>query len=90
MAALTAAGVYVVSRRQKTNGPNIFRTPGYPVTPALFLLVEVTVFIEGLRANRKPTGAALLTILAGIIIFYISRAFGWLSDDQPAQQSTLS
>ena len=31
MAALTVAGVWIVSRRQKTNGPNIFRTPGYPV-----------------------------------------------------------
>lgn len=88
MAALTVAGVYVVSRRQKTNGTKIFRTPGYPVTPALFLLIEVTVFIEGLRTNRGPTGAALLTILAGIVIYYVSRAFGWLSDDEPAQQST--
>ena len=88
MAALTVTGVWIVSRRQKTNGPNIFRTPGYPITPALFLLVELTVFAQGLRTNPKPTGAALLTILAGIVIFYISRAFGWLSDDEPAQQST--
>lgn len=88
MAALTVAGVWVVSRRQKNNGSKIFRTPGYPVTPALFLLVELTVFAQGLRSNPKPTGAALLTILAGVVIFYISRAFGWLSDDEPAQQST--
>ncbi len=87
MAALTVAGVWIVSRRQKTNGPNIFRTPGYPFTPALFLLVEVTVFIQGLKTNFWPTFAALLTILVGVIIFYISRAFGWLSDE-PAQQST--
>ncbi|MBL8190199.1 MAG: amino acid permease [Acidobacteria bacterium] len=84
MAALTVAGVWIVSYRQKTNGPTIFRTPGYPVTPALFLLVELVVFAQGLRTNPKPTGAALLTILAGIIIFYVSRAFGWLPDEEPA------
>ena len=89
MAALTVAGVWIVSRRQKTNGPNIFRTPGYPVTPALFLLVEVTVYIQGLKANFWPTFAALLTIFAGIIIFYVSRSFGWLTDNEPAQQPTL-
>lgn len=81
MAALTVAGVWIVSRRQKTNGPNIFRTPGYPVTPALFLLVEVTVYIQGLKTNFWPTFAALLTIAVGIVIFYISRALGWLDDD---------
>ncbi|HMV48078.1 MAG TPA: amino acid permease, partial [Blastocatellia bacterium] len=81
MAALTVAGVWIVSRRQKTNGPNIFRTPGYPVTPALFLLVEVTVFIQGLKTNFWPTFAALLTIGFGVIVFYVSRAFGWLEDE---------
>lgn len=86
MAGLTVAGVWIVSHRQKTNGPNIFRTPGYPITPALFLAIEVTVFIQGLRTNPKPTGAALVTILAGIIIFYVSRAFGWLDDSATAEQ----
>jgi APA family basic amino acid/polyamine antiporter len=87
MAALTVAGVWIVSRRQKTNGPNIFRTPGYPVTPALFLLVEITVFIQGLIWNPKPTGAALLTIIAGIIIYYVSRALGWLHNDETTKPS---
>jgi APA family basic amino acid/polyamine antiporter len=88
MAALTVAGVYIVSHRQKNNGPNIFRTPGYPVTPALFLVVEITVFIQGLKTNPKPTGAALLTIVAGVIIFYIARAFGWLGNPESAEAST--
>lgn len=85
MAALTVAGVWIVSRRQKTNGPSIFRTPGYPFTPALFLLVEITVFVQGLKTNPKPTGAALLTIVAGVIIFYVSRAFGWLDATELAE-----
>ncbi|MEP7340648.1 MAG: amino acid permease, partial [Acidobacteriota bacterium] len=88
MAALTVAGVYIVSYRQKTTGPNIFRTPGYPVTPALFLVVEITVFIQGLKTNPKPTGAALLTIVAGVIIFYVARAFGWLDNPEPAEAPT--
>ena len=92
MAALTVAGVWLVSNRQKATGPlngqKIFRTPGYPVTPALFLLVELTAFVQGLRNSPKPTGAALLTVVVGIIIFYVARAFGWLEGTEPAQSST--
>lgn len=92
MAALTVAGVWVVSNKQEINGQplngqKIFRTPGYPVTPALFLLVELTAFIQGLKNSPKPTGAALLTIVAGVIIFYIARAFGWLDGTEPSESS---
>lgn len=88
MAALTVTGVWIVSHRQKTNGPAIFRTPGYPITPALFLAIEVTVFIQGLRTNPKPTGAALVTILAGIIIYYVFSAFEWLNASATAEKQS--
>ncbi len=80
MAALTVTCVWAIGRRQPANSPGIFRTPGYPITPAIFLLLEVIAFGQGLKERPKPTGAALLTILAGILIYYVARSFGWLND----------
>lgn len=80
LAALTVAAVWVVARKQKHQSSLFFRTPGYPVTPAIFLILEITAFLNGLKERPIPTGAALLTILAGIGIYYLARTLGWLND----------
>jgi APA family basic amino acid/polyamine antiporter len=89
MAALTVTGVWVIRHRQRhTNSDRVFRLPGYPVTPAIFLLLELTAFVQGLKERPKPTGAALLVIAAGIVIFYVARAVGWLGAGLPDETST--
>ena len=75
IAALTVACVWFVSR--DANEPGIFLTPGYPVTPAIFLALEVSAIILGLWERPKPTGAALATIVAGMAVFLIGRRVGW-------------
>lgn len=89
MAVLTVSGVWVIRRRQKTAPANgaIFRTWGYPVTPVIFLLLEITAFVQGLKERPGPTGAALLTILAGVVIYYLGRAAGWLKEPEPIKSS---
>ena len=79
MAALTVTGVWVVRQKMPSDSPTIFRTPGYPVTPAVFLLLEVFAITQGVRERPIPTLAALGTIAAGIIIFFLARALGWLN-----------
>lgn len=79
-AALAVASLYVVRRGETAESKNIFRAPGYPVTPAIYLILTVVAFIQGLRERPGPTGAALLTILAGVVIFYIARSRGWLGE----------
>jgi APA family basic amino acid/polyamine antiporter len=83
MAALTVTCVWVVARKDTDRTRGIFRTPGYPVTPAVFLILEVFAFAQGLKERPVPTGAALLTILAGIVIYYLANALGWLKPPQP-------
>ncbi|HZS05194.1 MAG TPA: amino acid permease [Blastocatellia bacterium] len=81
LAGLTVAAVWLVPRGAADDSPRFFRTPGYPVTPAIFLILTLVAFVEGLRESPVPTGAALLTILAGIGIYFIARARGWLNDE---------
>lgn len=76
IAALTVAGVWFVSRGKNDHG--VFLTPGYPVTPAIFIALEISAILLGLWERPKPTGAALATIVAGMVVYLIGRRLGWL------------
>jgi APA family basic amino acid/polyamine antiporter len=78
---LTVAAVYVVRSKSVGGSMPYFRVPGYPVTPAIFLVLVVVVWVYGLRREPEPTIAALATILAGALIFFIGRSYGWISEE---------
>jgi basic amino acid/polyamine antiporter, APA family len=70
--ALAVAAVFVLRRRAGYAPP--FRTPGYPVVPALFILA--TLFLLG-NAILDPTSrwgtlAVLGVIVAGIPVYYLT------------------
>ncbi len=77
---LAVASLYLIRRDDPHHSPHVFRTPGYPITPAIYLILVLTAFIQSLRERPWPTGAALLTIVAGIGIYFIARSSGWLND----------
>ena len=79
IAALTVSGVWVISRRNsRTKREGIFLTPGYPLTPAIFLGLEVVALTLALWERPRPTIAALATVLAGILFYLLARRTGWL------------
>ncbi len=59
-----AAGAVFVARRRAAPDDGLFRTPGYPVTPVLFMLLVLTVVV--MVAVHRPVQAA-----AGAIIVLI-------------------
>ena len=70
--ALAVGSVFVLRRRAGYNPP--FRTPGYPVVPALFILA--TLFLLG-NAILDPTSrwgtlAVLGVIVLGIPVYYLT------------------
>jgi len=79
-AGLTVAAVYFVPRDRTSETPRFFRVPGYPFTPAIFLILTAVAWIYGLKESPKATGAALVTIIVGIVIYFVCRACGWLAD----------
>jgi APA family basic amino acid/polyamine antiporter len=70
--ALAVAAIFVFRRRAGYAPP--FRTPGYPVVPALFILA--TLFLLGNAildpSSRWGTIAVLGVIVAGIPVFYLT------------------
>ncbi len=87
---LAVAALYLIRRRSQDHPPHVFLTPGYPVTPAIYLLMTLIAFVHGLREDPWPTGAALLTVLAGVGVYFIARRRGWLSEDHEALQTEKS
>ena len=82
MAALTVSGVWVISRRvpraREGTLQGVFLTPGYPVTPAIFLGLEAVAIMLALWERPRPTLAALATVLAGALFYWLARRVGWL------------
>jgi amino acid transporter len=84
--ALAVASIFVLRRRAGYAPP--FRTPGYPVVPALFILA--TLFLLG-NAILDPTSrwgtlGVLAVILVGIPVFYLT--VGRRAPDLPARAPT--
>jgi APA family basic amino acid/polyamine antiporter len=68
---LAISAVYVL-RVRRPDLPRPFRTPGYPVTPALFLIVTGILTLAAFSERTKVSTYALLSILAGIPVYYLS------------------
>jgi len=68
--ALSVAGVYVL-RRTRPDLPRPYRTVGYPVTPALFLLASVGMVLNALVTDPVNTGITFAIIGAGVPVFYV-------------------
>jgi APA family basic amino acid/polyamine antiporter len=70
---MTVLGVFILRAKQKGQAPEGgYRTWGYPVTPALFLLLISWILIYGFIFQPKPSYEGLATVLGGLIIYFIN------------------
>jgi APA family basic amino acid/polyamine antiporter len=69
-AMLTVIGLMRVRRRTGIDGP-AYRTPGYPVTPMLFILGNTWIIIFSIRGRPVAELFGLATIAAGLAVFYL-------------------
>src|SRR5262245_569278 len=83
ISALTVAAVYVVRRAADDDPKRNFSVPGYPFTPAVYILLVILSWIQTLREQPKPAVYALVTIAAGVAVFYLGRALGWIAAAAP-------
>jgi amino acid transporter len=69
--ALAVAAIYPLRRRQGYQP--VFRAPGYPVVPMIFILATFFLLGSALldHTSRVPTLAVLGVILVGIPVFYL-------------------
>ncbi len=91
VSAFTIASVYLVRRTAPPDPARHFSVPGYPFTPAIFILIVIFSWTQTLQEQPIPTGAALITIVSGLAIYHAGRALGWVADSptiKPEPQSS--
>jgi len=68
--ALAVGAVYIL-RRRRPDLPRPYRTAGYPITPAIFLIASVGMLLNALISDPVITLICFGVILAGIPVFMI-------------------
>jgi APA family basic amino acid/polyamine antiporter len=68
-AGAAVASVFVL-RARVPNAPRPFKAVGYPVTPAIFVIVSAAIVLNALYSDPRVTGLGALIILAGIPLYY--------------------
>lgn len=75
-----AVALFVVRYRERTAAAGIppdsplFRVPGYPAIPAIFILASLTMTILSILDDPKTTGTWLGVLAAGVPVYFIWRA----------------
>ena len=84
---LAMSSIFVL-RRKRPDLPRPFRTPGYPVTPAVYLILTSMLTIAAFWQRPVVSAAALGSILLGIPFYYFWRRGGpSRARRQPAPQA---
>jgi len=76
---LVTSSVFVL-RRRIPQAPRPYRTLGYPVVPAIFVLVSAWLVVNTLIEKRVESVTGLVLILAGLPLFYWFRSRSQASD----------
>jgi APA family basic amino acid/polyamine antiporter len=71
---VTVAAVYVL-RWRRPDLPRPFRTPGYPVVPAIYLLGTAVLVVAVVRDRPDVSAYSIGSILAGVPVYYLWRRF---------------
>ncbi|HKT58431.1 MAG TPA: amino acid permease [Gemmatimonadales bacterium] len=80
--ALSVASVFVF-RHRRPDAQRVYRTPGYPVIPFLFVTAMVMLLANSLYARPEATVTTLAAVFAGVPLYYWWRARGRPSSAGP-------
>jgi APA family basic amino acid/polyamine antiporter len=67
-AGVAVAGVFVL-RSREPDAPRPFKAVGYPVTPAIFVVMSLVMVVNAIYREPVASGTGLLVIAAGIPLY---------------------
>lgn len=79
---LTILGIYIL-RVQRPNAPRPYKAFGYPVLPAIYMLMGIAFCILLIIYKPQFTWPGLIIVLIGIPIYYITK--NSTHDEEPAE-----
>lgn len=81
--ALGAASIFVL-RHKRPDAPRPFRVPGYPLTPALFVIASAIIVINTLLTQSRLAIVGLFFVLSGAPAYWIWRVMARRAAKQSA------
>ena len=75
-AGIAVAAVFVL-RAREPNAPRPYKTLGYPIAPAIFVLASLAIVVNAVYRNPGPSALGLLVIGSGIPLYM------WLTRNRP-------
>jgi APA family basic amino acid/polyamine antiporter len=69
---LTIAGVFIL-RKKEPDTERPYKAFGYPVIPALYIIVTTAICVDLLIYDSRNTGFGLLIVLLGIPVYYLTQ-----------------
>lgn len=70
---LTIGGVFIL-RKKESNAERPYKAFGYPLIPALYIIITAAICVDLLIYDTKNTGLGLFIVLLGIPVYYIIMA----------------
>jgi APA family basic amino acid/polyamine antiporter len=67
-AGIAVAAVFVL-RAREPNAPRPYKTLGYPIAPAIFVLTSLAIVLNALYRDPRQFGLGLLVIASGIPLY---------------------
>ena len=67
-AGIAVAAVFVL-RAREPNAPRPYKTLGYPIAPAIFVLASLAIVVNAVYRNPGPSALGLLVIASGIPLY---------------------
>ena len=69
---LTGAAIFIFRRRIPTGSraPGAFRTPGYPVVPALFVGAAAAAVVSAILSNPRRSAIGTLLLATGVPVYF--------------------
>jgi APA family basic amino acid/polyamine antiporter len=84
--SLTVSGVFIL-RKKKPDAERPYRAFGYPVVPALYVLISLAIAVDLLVFKPGYTWPGLAIVLVGIPVFFVWRK---LARPRPATEPDVS
>jgi APA family basic amino acid/polyamine antiporter len=66
-------GAVVVLRRKDADAPRPYRTPGYPLVPAIYVLLAALLVFDLIYLAPKTSGIGFLLVLTGLPVYFAWR-----------------
>jgi APA family basic amino acid/polyamine antiporter len=66
-------GAVVVLRRKRPRAPRPYRTPGYPLVPAVYILLATLLVLDLVYLARLTSGLGFLLVLTGLPVYFLWR-----------------